>query len=173
MDREVKRAIPVRHSRSRNATGSRDEYETTIAPEAATTAAKILLGRQAPPATLVIFGAGGDLTKRLVVPALYNLVRAGKLPDEFAIIGVDHNDETTEQWRQSLTEMMQAFTRAGRRSTSRPGHGSPAACTICPETLRSLKPSASWRSCWSSNGSRTIRRTSCSIWRSPTGSSVR
>ena len=88
--------------------------ETTIAPEAATTAAKVLLGRQAPPATLVIFGAGGDLTKRLVVPALYNLVQARKLPDEFAIIGVDHNDRTTEQWRQSLTEMMQAFTRAGR-----------------------------------------------------------
>jgi glucose-6-phosphate 1-dehydrogenase len=86
--------------------------ETTIAPEAAKTAAKVLLGRQAPPATLVIFGAGGDLTKRLVVPALYNLVQARKLPDEFAIIGVDHNDGTTEQWRQSLTEMMQAFTRA-------------------------------------------------------------
>ena len=86
--------------------------ETTIAPEAATTAAKVLLGRQAPPATLVIFGAGGDLTKRLVVPALYNLAQARKLPDEFAVIGVDHNDRTTEQWRQSLTEMMQAFTRA-------------------------------------------------------------
>ena len=86
--------------------------ETTIAPEAAKTAAKVLPGRQAPPATLVIFGAGGDLTKRLVVPALYNLVQARKLPDEFAIIGVDHNDRTTEQWRQSLTEMMQAFTRA-------------------------------------------------------------
>jgi glucose-6-phosphate 1-dehydrogenase len=85
---------------------------TTIAPEAAATAAKILAGRQAPPATMVIFGAGGDLTKRLVVPALYNLVRAGKLPDEFALIGVDHNEETTEQWRQSLTKMMQVFMQA-------------------------------------------------------------
>ena len=88
--------------------------ETTIAPEAATTAAKVLPGHQAPPATLVIFGAGGDLTKRLVVPALYNLAQARKLPDEFAVIGVDHNDRTTEQWRQSLTEMMQASTRSGR-----------------------------------------------------------
>jgi glucose-6-phosphate 1-dehydrogenase len=88
---------------------------TTIAPEAATTAAKILPGRQAPPATLVIFGAGGDLTKRLVVPALYNLVQAGKLPDEFAIIGVDHAARTTADWRQSLTEMMQAFTQAAGR----------------------------------------------------------
>jgi glucose-6-phosphate 1-dehydrogenase len=89
--------------------------ETTIAPEAAKAAAKVLPGRQAPPATLVIFGAGGDLTKRLVVPALYNLVQARKLPDELAIIGVDHNDRTTEQWRQSLTEMMQAFTQAAGR----------------------------------------------------------
>jgi len=86
---------------------------TTIAPEAATTAAKILPGRQAPPATLVIFGAGGDLTKRLVVPALVHLVQAGKLPDEFAVIGVDHNEQTSEQWRQNLTKITQAFTQAG------------------------------------------------------------
>jgi glucose-6-phosphate 1-dehydrogenase len=81
---------------------------TTVAPEAATAVAKLRPGRPAPPATLVIFGAGGDLTKRLVVPALYHLVQAGRLPEEFAVIGVDHNDRTTEQWRQSLTMMMQA-----------------------------------------------------------------
>ena len=86
---------------------------TTIAADAAATVAKSLSDHRAPPATLTIFGAGGDLTKRLVVPALYNLVRAGKLSDEFAIIGIDHNDQTTEQWRQSLTEMMQASTRGG------------------------------------------------------------
>ncbi len=81
---------------------------TTIAPEAATAVTKVRPGRPAPPATLVIFGAGGDLTKRLVVPALYHLVQAGRLPDEFAVIGLDHNDRTTEQWHQSLTMMMQA-----------------------------------------------------------------
>src|SRR5882757_5252199 len=85
---------------------------TTITLEAAATA---LPGHRAPPATLAIFGAGGDLTKRLVVPALYNLVRAGKLSDDFAIIGVDHGDQTTEGWCQSLTEMMQALTRVGGR----------------------------------------------------------
>src|SRR5262249_49597985 len=37
----------------------------------------------------------------------------GKLPDDFAIIGVDHNDLTTEEWCRNLTEMMQAFTHAG------------------------------------------------------------
>src|SRR3979490_2515747 len=86
---------------------------TTITPEAAAATATALPAHRAPPPTLAIFGAGGDLTKRLVVPALYNLVRAGKLSDDFAIIGVDHNDRTTEEGRQSLTEMMQAFTRGG------------------------------------------------------------
>ena len=111
MGREVKHPPSARTGRA-TLPGCGMSTETTIAPEAAKTAAKVLLGRQAPPATLVIFGAGGDLTKRLVVPALYNLVQARKLPDEFAIIGVDHNDRTTEQWRQTVTEMMQTFTRA-------------------------------------------------------------
>src|SRR5216684_1975685 len=88
---------------------------TTIAAEAAASVAKSLSGRSVPPATMVIFGAAGDLTKRLVAPALYNLVRAGQLPDDFAVIGIDHNDLTTEAWCQSLTEMMQAFTRVGGR----------------------------------------------------------
>src|SRR5882672_10837621 len=88
---------------------------TTIAPEAAASAATALPGHRAPPATLTIFGAGGDLTKRLVVPALYNLVRAGKLPDDFAIIGIDHGDRTTDGWCESLTEMMKALTRPGGR----------------------------------------------------------
>src|SRR5262249_56116422 len=70
--------------------------------------------RQPQPTTMVIFGAGGDLTKRLVVPALFHLVQASKLPDRFAIIGVDHNDQTTEQWRRSLTEMMQTLALATR-----------------------------------------------------------
>jgi glucose-6-phosphate 1-dehydrogenase len=64
---------------------------------------------------MVIFGAAGDLTKRLIMPALYNLVRADRLPDKLAIIGVDHDDQTTQAWRRTLTEGMQAFARAGRR----------------------------------------------------------
>jgi glucose-6-phosphate 1-dehydrogenase len=83
---------------------------TTVAPATEATAATVAPGLQAPAATLVIFGAGGDLTKRLVVPALYHLVQAGKLADQFAIIGVDHNDQTTEDWRQSLTKTTQSFS---------------------------------------------------------------
>src|SRR5262249_18842409 len=94
---------------------------TTIAADAAATVAKSVPGHPLSPATMTIFGAGGDLTKRLVVPALYHLVRAGKLPDDFAIIGVDHNDLTTEEWCRSLAEMMQAFTRAAGSERQREG----------------------------------------------------
>jgi glucose-6-phosphate 1-dehydrogenase len=51
-----------------------------------------------PPCAIVIFGANGDLTQRLIVPALYNLSRTGLLPPRFALIGIDHNDKTTAQW---------------------------------------------------------------------------
>ena len=67
--------------------------------------------RPAPPCTLVIFGAGGDLTKRLLMPSLYNLAGAGLLPEQFSIIGVDHNDGTDEGLRDSLTETMEAFSK--------------------------------------------------------------
>jgi glucose-6-phosphate 1-dehydrogenase len=62
---------------------------------------------------MVIFGAGGDLTKRLVAPALYNLVIAKQLPDGFRLVGVDRGDKTVEDWRKSLTEMMNEFVASG------------------------------------------------------------
>ena len=63
----------------------------------------------APPCTLVIFGAGGDLTKRLLTPALYNLVRAKLLDERFAVLGVDHNRRSEEDFRARLTETMRSF----------------------------------------------------------------
>ena len=44
--------------------------------------------KPADPCAMVIFGATGDLTKRLLIPALYNLLRAKVLPEKFALIGV-------------------------------------------------------------------------------------
>jgi glucose-6-phosphate 1-dehydrogenase len=63
----------------------------------------------APPCAMVIFGAAGDLTKRLVVPALYNLVVARRLPDGFRLVGVDLAAHTVEEWSKSLADMMQQF----------------------------------------------------------------
>jgi glucose-6-phosphate 1-dehydrogenase len=63
----------------------------------------------APACAMVILGAAGDLTKRLVVPALYNLAHAGQLSGNFRLVGVDLADMTAEQWRQHLTGAMKGF----------------------------------------------------------------
>ncbi|CAA9311517.1 MAG: Glucose-6-phosphate 1-dehydrogenase [uncultured Microvirga sp.] len=66
-------------------------------------------GKPAPPCTLVIFGITGDLAKRLLMPALYNLARWGLLPEEFAILGIGRQAITAEALREQLTEAMQGF----------------------------------------------------------------
>jgi glucose-6-phosphate 1-dehydrogenase len=58
---------------------------------------------------MVIFGAGGDLTKRLLVPALYNLATTGLLPEQFELIGVDLADLDADKWRDSLHQMLESF----------------------------------------------------------------
>ena len=66
-----------------------------------------------PPTAIVIFGANGDLTKRLIVPALYNLARTGMLPPQLALIGVDHNDKTSAQWQSDLKEFLEGTLSKG------------------------------------------------------------
>ena len=56
------------------------------------------------PHTFVIFGASGDLTSRKLVPALYNLMRAGLLPEETTIIGFSRTKMSDAEWRASLRE---------------------------------------------------------------------
>src|SRR3978361_2266562 len=65
----------------------------------------------APPCTLVIFGAHGDLTKRLLMPALYNLAGSKLLDENFNVIGVDRVDSTDDEWRKTLSDTMQEFTK--------------------------------------------------------------
>ena len=64
---------------------------------------------KAPAATLVIFGAGGDLTKRLLMPALYNLSAAKLLDDTFRVVGVDRIDGTDESFRERQNETITGF----------------------------------------------------------------
>src|SRR5262249_31102735 len=59
-----------------------------------------------PPCAIVIFGANGDLTKRLIIPALYNLARTHLLPRSLSLIGVDHNKKTSEEWTAQLKEFL-------------------------------------------------------------------
>ena len=69
--------------------------------------------RAAPPCAMVIFGAAGDLTKRLLAPSLYDLKRAGRLAPQFQLVGVATTPLTTADWKQSLTAMMNEFVGQG------------------------------------------------------------
>jgi len=64
----------------------------------------------AEPCILVIFGASGDLTKRLLMPALYNLACDGLLPDQFAIIGIAMDDFSTETFRAKMSGDIRQFS---------------------------------------------------------------
>jgi glucose-6-phosphate 1-dehydrogenase len=68
---------------------------------------------KAGPCTLVLFGASGDLTKRKLIPALYNLVREKLLPEEFAIIGVARRDTTTEDFREQTRRNLATYSPNG------------------------------------------------------------
>ena len=61
---------------------------------------------------MVIFGAAGDLTPRLVVPALYNLANDHQLSEKFRLVGVDLADMSAAQWRAQLTEAMKGSCRS-------------------------------------------------------------
>jgi glucose-6-phosphate 1-dehydrogenase len=65
--------------------------------------------KPATPCVLVIFGAAGDLARRLLVPALYNLRRANLLPDAFAIVGVARSKQDDEAFRHEIGSGLRAF----------------------------------------------------------------
>ncbi len=72
---------------------------------------KPLTGHECPgdPCTIVIFGASGDLTKRKLLPALYNLKALKLLPENFAVIGVAVSDSNDELFRTQITSDIQQF----------------------------------------------------------------
>jgi glucose-6-phosphate 1-dehydrogenase len=63
-------------------------------------------GKAAGPCLFVLFGAAGDLTKRKLVPALFNLVKAKLLPDSFALMGVSVDDLTVAAFRDQVCEFL-------------------------------------------------------------------
>jgi glucose-6-phosphate 1-dehydrogenase len=67
----------------------------------------------APAATLVIFGAMGDLARRLLVPSIFNLVRDGLIPEDFAVLGVSHHDADDEKLRGELESFIPEEERGG------------------------------------------------------------
>jgi glucose-6-phosphate 1-dehydrogenase len=61
------------------------------------------------PTTLVIFGASGDLTRRKLLPALYNLSRGQRLPARFAVIGIARSENDDEGFRTAFRESLREF----------------------------------------------------------------
>lgn len=65
-----------------------------------------MAGKAAGPCVFVLFGAAGDLTKRKLLPALFNLVRAKLLPDDFAIMGVSVDDLSLDTFRDQVSAFL-------------------------------------------------------------------
>ena len=82
------------------------------------------------PTTLVIFGATGDLARRKLLPALYNLAHEGALPERFNLIGVSRSDKAHEDFR--------AEAARGDRRSSRAASPTRRCSTRC--SRRPLRP---------------------------------
>jgi glucose-6-phosphate 1-dehydrogenase len=63
------------------------------------------------PTTLVIFGATGDLAKRKLVPALYNLAHEGALPERFHLVGVSRKEKEDDDYREECEQAIRRFSR--------------------------------------------------------------
>jgi glucose-6-phosphate 1-dehydrogenase len=64
-----------------------------------------------PPQAIVIFGASGDLTKRKILPALYNICCDSLLPERFAIVGYSRTEWTEEEFVDHARRAIEEFSR--------------------------------------------------------------
>ncbi|MDQ6991154.1 MAG: glucose-6-phosphate dehydrogenase [Mariprofundaceae bacterium] len=70
-----------------------------------------LPSNQPDPCILVVFGASGDLTKRLLIPSLFNLYCDGLLPKPFVILGMAMDDFTSDTFREKMSADVHEFSR--------------------------------------------------------------
>ncbi len=67
----------------------------------------------APPAVIVIFGAAGDLTKRKLIPGLFNMASEELLSSQFAMVGMDRVDMDSDAYRKTLSEEIKSYVGDG------------------------------------------------------------
>jgi glucose-6-phosphate 1-dehydrogenase len=65
------------------------------------------------PCTIVFFGASGDLTKRMLVPAMYNLRLSDILPTNYGIVGFSRSAKSHYDFREEMKEAIDEFSRSG------------------------------------------------------------
>ncbi len=63
------------------------------------------------PATMVIFGASGDLARRKLLPALYSLTRDRLLPARFAVLGFARHPQSDDDFREEMRRGCDEFAR--------------------------------------------------------------
>ena len=66
------------------------------------------------PTIIVIFGGTGDLAKRKLIPAFYNLFLDDHMPDKFFILGLGRSELTTDEYAEHLKEGLNKFSRRGK-----------------------------------------------------------
>ena len=71
-------------------------------------------GKKAEPTIVVIFGGTGDLAKRKLIPAFYNLFLDNRMPDKFAILGLGRSPLTNDDYHARLKESLNEFSRRGK-----------------------------------------------------------
>ncbi|HWT23090.1 MAG TPA: glucose-6-phosphate dehydrogenase [Solirubrobacteraceae bacterium] len=64
-----------------------------------------------PPTSLVIFGVSGDLARRKLLPALYNLAHEGALPERFNLLGVSRRQLSDDDFRAQARRSIEEFSR--------------------------------------------------------------
>src|SRR5262245_31444650 len=69
--------------------------------------------RKAPPCIVVIFGASGDLNKRKLTPALYNLYQQHLVSNSFSMVGFTRTQMDHEAFRKLMTETTKEFGESG------------------------------------------------------------
>ncbi len=69
---------------------------------------------KAAPTIAVIFGGTGDLAKRKLVPAFYNLYLDGWLPEQFALIGLGRSETNDTEYQNGMREGLHTFSRSGK-----------------------------------------------------------
>ncbi len=62
---------------------------------------------------VTIFGASGDLTKRKLIPALYNLALEKRLPERLAVVGYARSEMSEDEFRKKMREAVKEFSRTG------------------------------------------------------------
>src|SRR5690625_2984990 len=103
--------------------------------------------RKSDPVILIIFGAAGDLSRRKLVPALYNLLLDDWLPDQFALVGVSHHDHDDEGLRSSI-KRQSIRTPAELLKKTASGRGWRRRSHTIRRTLPIKRPITAWQTGW-------------------------